>query len=85
MSRPTDRAGEPEEPSRLTGAAAVLMTMVLLWSATLSAGFAWAAFAGPSTSTFGRTAGFLTIAAFLALLAVRTGYELFRRLIHARR
>jgi hypothetical protein len=84
VSKPTAHAGESQVLSRLTGAAAVLMTLVLLWSTTLSAGFAWAAFAGPSGSTFGRTAGFLAIAAFLALLAMRTGWELLRRLIRGR-
>lgn len=75
----------PDDPGRLTGAAAVLMTLTLLWSGALAVGFAWSAADGGPRMSGGRALAFWLIAGFLALLAVRTGYELVRRLVLARR
>ncbi len=63
----------------MTGVGALLMSMVLLWSGALAAGFGWAAASGKMS--FGRTLMFWLIAGFLSLLAVRTGYEMVRRLL----
>jgi hypothetical protein len=67
----------------MTGVGALLMSMVLLWSGALAAGFAWAAASGKMS--FGRTLMFWLIAGFLSLLAARTGYEMVRRLVRSRR
>jgi hypothetical protein len=57
------------------------MVLVLTWSGALAAGFAYAAATGSDEMGFGRTLAFWVVAAFLALLAGRTGYELVRRLL----
>lgn len=68
-----------EQTGGLTPAAGILMTLVLVWSGALAAGFAYAALSRADSPSFARSAGFLAIAFFLALLAGRTGYELVRR------
>lgn len=75
----------PTDPDRLSAAAAVLMTLTLLWSGALAVGFAWSAADGGPRMSGGRALAFWLIAGFLALLAVRTGYELARRVLLARR
>lgn len=75
----------PSDPDRLSGAAAVLMTLTMLWSGALAVGFAWSAADGGPRMSGGRALAFWLIAGFLALLAARTGYELVRRLVPARR
>lgn len=76
---------EEEQTGGLTAAAGILMALVLLWSGGLAAGFTYAAFSGSAHPTFARSAGYLAIAFFLALLAARTGYEVVRRLSAGRR
>lgn len=66
---------------RVPVAAMVLMILVLLWSGSLAFGFAWAAVRGADSMTFGRILTFWVIAVFLGLLALRTSYELGRRLL----
>ena len=73
MTRPPDEA-----PSQLP--ILVLMTFVLIWSSVLTAGFSYAAVAGSGEAGFVRTAGYGALAAFTALLALRTGYEMVRKL-----
>lgn len=72
---------EPGDGRGLTVVGAVLMTVVLLWSGALAAGFAWAAATGSDSMGTSRRLMFYLIAAFLGLLAGRTGYELVRRLL----
>lgn len=72
---------EPGDGRRITVVGAVVMTLVLLWSGALAAGFAWAAATGSDSMGASRTLLFYLIAAFLGLLAGRTGYELVRRLL----
>lgn len=69
-----------EEP-RPTAAAWVLMTLVLLWSGALAALFTVSAATGRGGISDTRRLAFALIALFLSLLAVRTGYELVRRLL----
>lgn len=71
---------ESEQPSG-QAAAFVLMALVLLWSGALAVGFAWAAATGHQQMGFGRTVVFWVVAAFLGLLAVRTCFELVRRVV----
>jgi hypothetical protein len=66
-----------EQPGGLTAAAGILMGLVLLWSGGLAAGFVYAGLA--EGSSVGRATGYLLIAFFLALVALRTGYEIVRR------
>jgi hypothetical protein len=56
----------------------VLMSVVLLWSGGLTVGFTYAAVAGEAP--FSKTLMYGLLAAFTALLAARTAYELVRRL-----
>ena len=66
------------EPSAAPAGLIVLMTIVLLWSTALTVGFGYAALAGSGGA--GRTVMYALLAAFTALLAARTGYELLRKL-----
>ena len=56
----------------------VLMVLVTLWSGGLAAGFAYAVASGRLGST--QTVLFTLAGALLAVLAVRTAYELVRAL-----
>lgn len=69
----------PDE-DRLTPVAALFMVLVLLWAGGLAAGFGYAAADGGGLSGTKRL-GFTLVALFLGLLALRTGYELVRRLV----
>jgi hypothetical protein len=73
VTRPPD-----EVPSQVPILA--LMTLVLLWSSVLTVGFGYAAVAGSEQAGFARTAGYGALAAFTALLALRTAYEMVRKL-----
>ena len=68
-----------QDGDRLTGVGALLMTLVLLWSGALAVGFGWAASVGRQDMGPARTVLFWIVAAFLGLIAARTGYELVRR------
>ena len=59
----------------------VLMALVLLWSGGLAAGFAYAAANGAGQLSSTKVLLFWIASAFLAVLALRTGYELVRRLV----
>lgn len=72
---------EPDDGRRITVVGAVVMTLVLVWSGALAVGFTWAAATGSDSMGTSRRLIFSLIAAFLGLLAVRTGYELVRRLL----
>ncbi len=76
-------ANDDDEEPQASPAAYLLMGMVLLWSGALSAGFAWAASTGEMSAT--RTLAFYGLAAFLALLAGRTAYELTLKIRGVRR
>lgn len=56
------------------------MTLVLVWSGGLAAGFAYAG----SQLSGAKALGYLLVAGFLGLLALRTAYELVRRLARRR-
>lgn len=62
-------------------AAVVLMSLVLLWSGGLAVGFGYAAATGGDQMSSTKVLLFWIASAFLALLALRTGYELVRRLV----
>lgn len=75
MSTPTTPQDRP------SAGAIALMSITVLWAGFLAVAFAWSAAAGGPAMTVGRRVVFGVLAAFLALLASRTGYELFRRLL----
>jgi sterol desaturase/sphingolipid hydroxylase (fatty acid hydroxylase superfamily) len=60
----------------------VLMVVVLLWSGALAAGFGFAAVTGAESLGLGRRTTYYLLSGFMALLATRTAYELWRRLTH---
>ncbi len=70
----------PQEPVRGRAAALILMSVVLGWSVLLAAGFGWVAASSAEGVGPARRFAFAAVAIFMALLAVRTGYELWRRL-----
>lgn len=69
----------PGRPPRRSAAAIVLMSLVVLWSAALAFGFAWAAATADQRLGSGRRVAFGVLAVFLTLAAGRTAYELWRR------
>jgi hypothetical protein len=75
----------PDDTGPLTGVAALLMSLVLVWSGVLAVGFVWAAVDGAGQMSFGRTLMFYVIAGFLGLLSGRTAFELVRRLVRRQR
>jgi ABC-type Co2+ transport system permease subunit len=74
---------EDRDPDEGRGVALVFMTMITLWSGLLATGFGWAAAVGAEEMSSGRRVAFVLIALFMGLLALRTGYELIRKLTRA--
>lgn len=70
----------PTEPVRGRAAAVILMSVTLIWSVLLAVGFGWVAATAADSMGPGRRLAFAAVSVFLTILAVRTAYELWRRL-----
>lgn len=74
----------PPRPPGGRGPLLVLMTIVMVWSGALAVGLGFAAVASADLG-IERIALYGGLSAFTALLAVTTGYEMFRRIFRPHR
>ena len=70
---------QAKRPGQVSGL--VLMALVTLWSGGLAIGFVWIIAVGGDEVSTTRSLVYGILAAFMALLSGRTGYELVRRLL----
>ena len=66
------------------GAVLAWMTLIVLWSAILAAGFAYSAIAGADELSSTRRLVYALLAAFTGLLAARTAWEMVRKIVQHR-
>lgn len=78
--RGTGRGPREAGAPRLSGTGLALMLLFTLWSGVLGAGFGVAVVVARDRLGEGRSLLFALIAIFMLLAAVRTAYELLRRL-----